>query len=77
MVLWKGWKILCVTRNAPKDLDGAMIRAGRVDYEVHFGHATEEAIVQLFMHLYTTRPDEMVAYEMSVSDQHDDLENLA
>lgn len=63
--------IICLTTNAPDSLDPALVRPGRCDHKVLFGYASEEISTQLFEHLYIKRPDELVAGETSVSDDHD------
>ena len=67
----KDGRIICLTTNAPDSLDPALIRPGRCDYKVLFGYASEEISTQLFEHLYTKRPDELVEGETSVSEDHD------
>ena len=67
----KDGRIICLTTNAPDSLDPALVRPGRCDHKVLFGYASEEISAQLFEHLYTKRPDELVEGETSVSDDHD------
>jgi chaperone BCS1 len=67
----KDCRIICLTTNAPDSLDPALVRPGRCDHKVLFGYASAEISTQLFEHLYTKRPDELVEGEISVSDDHD------
>jgi chaperone BCS1 len=67
----KDGRIICLTSNAPDSLDPALVRPGRCDHKVLFGYTSEEISTQLFQHLYTKRPDELVGGETSVSDDHD------
>lgn len=67
----KDGRIVCMTTNAPDSFDPALIRAGRCDHRVHFGYVSEEICIQLFTHLYTKRPDELVGDETSASEQYD------
>lgn len=67
----KDGRIIFLTTNAPDSLDPALVRPGRCDQKVLFGYASEEISTQLFEHLYTKRPDELVEGETSVSDDHD------
>lgn len=69
----KDGRIICLTANAPDSLDPALVRPGRCDHKVLFGYASEEISTQLFTHLYTKRPDELVEGETSVSDDYDIL----
>ena len=66
----KDGRIICLTTNAPDSLDPALVRPGRCDHKVLFGYASKEISTQLFEHLYTKRPDELVEGEASVSDDH-------
>ena len=72
----KDGRIICLTTNAPDNLDPALIRAGRCDHRVHFGYVSTEISVRLFTHLYTKRPEELVDDESSASEQYD-IPNLA
>ena len=53
-------RILIMTTNHPEKLDPALIRAGRVDMQVRFTHATQQQIKHLFLRMYqvdaTTSP---------------------
>jgi chaperone BCS1 len=68
--LSKDGRNICLTTNAPDNLDPALVRPGRCDHKVLFGYASHEISTQLFEHLYTKRPDELVEGETSVSDDH-------
>ncbi|XMA09631.1 hypothetical protein WAI453_002422 [Rhynchosporium graminicola] len=46
-------RVLVMTTNAPEKLDEALIRPGRVDYQVAFGSATQTQIKELFERMYT------------------------
>jgi chaperone BCS1 len=64
-------RIICMTSNAPDNLDPALVRPGRCDKKIHFGYANEEICVKLFVHLYTKTPDELLEGETSASAHHD------
>jgi len=49
-------RILIMTTNDPESLDKALIRPGRIDSQVHFGHVTRSHAYQMFERMYT--PDE-------------------
>lgn len=49
-------RILIMTTNDPESLDKALIRPGRVDLQVYFGHASKSHAKQMFERMYT--PDE-------------------
>ncbi|KAI8882502.1 hypothetical protein K501DRAFT_251249 [Backusella circina FSU 941] len=45
-------RILCMTTNHLERLDNALIRPGRIDVRVHFGHATQLQAAELFTKFY-------------------------
>jgi len=49
-------RILIMTTNDPESLDKALIRPGRIDLQVHFGHVSRSHAHQMFERMYT--PDE-------------------
>jgi len=68
--LSKDGRVVCMTSNAPDNLDPALIRPGRCDQKVLFGYANEEICIKLFEDLYTKTPDELVEGETNASTQH-------
>ena len=51
-------RILVMTTNHPESLDQALIRPGRVDMQVHFGHASKEQTHQIFVRMFSKDPEE-------------------
>ncbi|KAJ5581134.1 ATPase AAA-type core [Penicillium hetheringtonii] len=47
-------RILVMTTNHPEKLDAALLRPGRVDMSIAFGHTTQADIKELFTSIYTT-----------------------
>lgn len=47
-------RLLCLTTNHVERLDPALIRPGRIDKRVEFGHAQPEQIRRLFLRFYQT-----------------------
>ena len=47
-------RILCLTTNHRERLDPALIRPGRIDKQVEFGHASREQVERLFRQFYRT-----------------------
>ncbi|KAL2866484.1 BCS1 and AAA domain-containing protein [Aspergillus lucknowensis] len=47
-------RILVMTTNHPEKLDPALIRPGRVDLSISFGHSTAEDLRELFAAIYST-----------------------
>ena len=47
-------RLLCLTTNHVEHLDAALIRPGRIDKRVEFGHAQPEQIRRLFLRFYQT-----------------------
>lgn len=47
-------RILVMTTNHPEKLDAALLRPGRVDMSIGFGHTTQPDIEELFTSIYTT-----------------------
>jgi chaperone BCS1 len=47
-------KLLVITTNNPKSLDPAILRPGRVDYQVHLTNASKAQAKQLFQNNYRT-----------------------
>jgi chaperone BCS1 len=45
-------RILIMTTNHPEKLDPALVRAGRVDMQISFSHATASQIKSLFLRMY-------------------------
>ena len=66
-------RILVMTTNSRENLDPALIRPGRVDYEVRFDNASKKETQELFKRMYTSsapvtreKPEE----ELSAEDLH-------
>lgn len=51
-------RLLIMTTNHPEKLDSALIRAGRVDMQIKFTHATREQIRRLFIRMYQADADD-------------------
>jgi len=45
-------KIVVMTTNHPENLDGALVRPGRVDFRAEFHHATRPAIERIFCNFF-------------------------
>jgi len=45
-------RMMVITTNHPEKLDPALIRPGRVDYQVNFGKCRREDIKDIFLHFY-------------------------
>lgn len=54
-------QIFILTTNLRDELDPALIRNGRVDLHLYFGHAEEEQMKQLFLQFYDQATDEQAA----------------
>lgn len=50
-------RVLIMTSNRPETLDKALIRPGRIDFQVYFGLATHDQIEQIFTRMYSTKHD--------------------
>ena len=46
-------RVLIMTTNDPEALDAALIRPGRIDKQVYFGHATKQHTLQIFRNMYS------------------------
>ena len=44
--------MIIVTTNHPDKIDEALIRPGRIDFEIEFGYTTKECCQQLFRNFY-------------------------
>ncbi len=51
-------RILVMTTNHPESLDRALIRPGRVDMQIPFGHASKEQTRQIFVRMFSKDPKE-------------------
>ncbi|KAI8378422.1 P-loop containing nucleoside triphosphate hydrolase protein, partial [Blakeslea trispora] len=51
-------RILCMTTNHIDRLDDALIRPGRIDVRIHFGHATRNQAHELFTKFYPGLPSD-------------------
>lgn len=60
-------RILIMTTNHPEKLDPALVRAGRVDMQVKFTHATKLQMRYLFMRMYASDADTNISLETSSS----------
>ncbi len=50
--------ITIMTTNLEHTLDPALVRAGRIDYKLRFGYATEEQIKNAYFHFYENCSEE-------------------
>ena len=65
----KDGRVVCMTSNMPDNLDAALVRPGRIDHKILFGYCSKEVCAELFRHVFTKTPEEMV--EGEVSDEYD------
>merc|ERR1712117_515319 len=49
-------RMLIITTNYPEKLDKALIRPGRIDMKVHFGHMTGKNIIEMYKHYFNDEP---------------------
>merc|ERR1712117_893783 len=49
-------RMLIITTNYPEKLDKALIRPGRIDMKVHFGHMTGKSIIDMYNHYFKQDP---------------------
>jgi chaperone BCS1 len=55
----KDGRLVCITTNAPNNLDPALIRPGRIDSRIHFDYANHEVSALLLEHIFTRTADEI------------------
>ncbi|KAL2059937.1 hypothetical protein VTL71DRAFT_10092 [Oculimacula yallundae] len=68
-------RVLVMTTNQPEKLDEALIRPGRVDYQVAFGNATQTQIKELFERMYTNDLPRAQPISLPTSTVQDSISN--
>ncbi|KAF4337418.1 BCS1 precursor [Fusarium beomiforme] len=61
-------RVLVMTSNHTENIDPALLRPGRVDFNVEFGLASSETITQLFRLMYGTSSDEVGSIEHTATE---------
>ena len=54
-------RLVVMTSNSPDSLDAALLRPGRIDSKVLFGYTNREVSGQVFLHIFTKTPDEIIS----------------
>ncbi|KAF2806366.1 P-loop containing nucleoside triphosphate hydrolase protein, partial [Mytilinidion resinicola] len=52
-------RLLIMTSNAPENLDEALIRPGRIDRQVYFGHVDREVASSIFMRMFIKSAEDL------------------
>ena len=64
-------RILVMTTNDPESLDGALIRPGRIDMQVYFGHASRYYTRQIFYKMFAKDDPQDTSHELAFDEMHD------
>ncbi|CAK4030636.1 mitochondrial chaperone bcs1 [Lecanosticta acicola] len=61
-------RVLFLTSNSPDSLDPALVRSGRIDRKILFGHASSEVTEKMFLHIFSSAPGEKPSH---IAEQYD------